>query len=106
MLDLSPDHLTVVRRILSKHLPHREVRAFGSRTTGTTKPHSDLDLVVMGEPAINEQIRSDLAADFDDSELPFRVDLLFWPEAPESLRQTLRQHSECLNFPTEESQHV
>ena len=48
-LEIRPDHLKIVEEILEKHLPDREVWAFGSRVNGTAKETSDLDLVVIAE---------------------------------------------------------
>lgn len=86
MLDLTPDQLLLLRAILVARLPQREVRAFGSRATGLAKPHSDLDLVVMGEEPIPDPVLAELHADLEDSDLPFRVDVVLWPDAPPSLR--------------------
>lgn len=93
MLDLSPEQLALLRAILAARLPHREVRAFGSRVSGRAKPHSDLDLVVMGEEPIPDPVLAELNADLDDSNLPFRVDVVLWREAPPSLRETIAQRS-------------
>lgn len=89
MFDLTEAQLRTVRALLARRLPEREVRVFGSRATGRAKPHSDLDLVVMGDAPVDDRVRAELMADFDDSDLPFRVDLLVWGEAPPALRQTI-----------------
>jgi predicted nucleotidyltransferase len=89
MLELTEAQLRTVRTLLARRLPEREVRVFGSRATGRAKPHSDLDLVVMGDVPVGDWVRAELMADFDDSDLPFRVDLLAWCEAPAALRQTI-----------------
>ncbi|WP_126443810.1 nucleotidyltransferase family protein [Sulfuricystis multivorans] len=89
MLDLDDNALAIVRRILADHLPGREVRIFGSRARGRAKPYSDLDLMIMGEP-VDDHTRAALALDFEESDLPFRVDLLYWSDAPASLRQAIQ----------------
>lgn len=94
MLDLSAEQLCELREILSNRLPEREIRAFGSRVTGHAKPYSDLDLVVMGEQEIADFALSELHADLDESDLPFRVDILLWKDAPRPLRQVIAQTSE------------
>lgn len=48
MLDLTPEQRDTVTRILARHVPEREVRAFGSRVTGRAWRYSDLDLVILG----------------------------------------------------------
>ncbi len=87
MLDLSGSELACLRSLLARRLPGREVRAFGSRVTGRAKPHSDLDLVVMAP--ITDLERFELNADLEDSDLPFRVDVVVWEELPESMRATI-----------------
>jgi predicted nucleotidyltransferase len=61
---------------LARHLPNRQVRAFGSRATGRAWCYSDLDLLVMGSVPIPDLTLASLRADFEDSDLPFRVDVL------------------------------
>lgn len=107
MLDLRPEHLAIVREILAEHLPGREVRLFGSRTHGPAKPFSDLDLVVMGEENLDDAIRSTVREAFDESDLPFRVDLVVWAEAPASLRVAIARTSVPLTVPpAKERRHV
>jgi predicted nucleotidyltransferase len=50
-LTVTPAEWEIVRSLLSRHVPDREVWAFGSRAKATAKPFSDLDLVILGEPA-------------------------------------------------------
>jgi predicted nucleotidyltransferase len=52
------------------------VRAFGSRINETTKEHSDLDLAVVGRGKLNRRIKMLLREAFEESELPFRVDII------------------------------
>jgi predicted nucleotidyltransferase len=68
----------IVHDILRKHVPQYEVWAFGSRVTGTTKPYSDLDLVVIADQPLPLTVRTSLADDFSDSDLPWRVDVVDW----------------------------
>jgi type I restriction enzyme S subunit len=91
MLDVAPEHLRLVQRLLAERVPAREVRAFGSRVRGRAKPTADLDLVVMGEERIADLIQAELRADFEESDLPFRVDLLAWRDAPPSLRAVIER---------------
>jgi len=97
MLDLNEHELFIVRKILGTHLPGREVRAFGSRVTGKAKPSSDLDLAVMGDEPLPDAVHAEIVHDFEESDLPFRVDLLTWRDAPASLRQAIERDSVILN---------
>lgn len=79
VLDLRPDHVEIVREILSRRLPTTvSVRAFGSRAKGTAKPWSDLDLALTGPDRLPLAILADLADAFSESDLPFKVDVLDW----------------------------
>lgn len=93
MLDLTAEQLSLLRAILSARLPQREVRAFGSRANGRAKAHSDLDLVIMGDEDIPDRVLAELRADLDDSDLPFRVDVVLWADAPAALREAISKAS-------------
>jgi predicted nucleotidyltransferase len=88
-IDASPEALTFVRETLARHVPEREVRVMGSRVTGRAKPFSDLDLVVMGDAPLDLAARGRLRDAFDDSSLPFRVDIIEWATASESFRRLI-----------------
>ena len=89
MLDLTPQHLTEVRRILLLHVPGRTVRAFGSRVQGNAKPFSDLDLVVMGNTPLDFRQLAALKDAFAESNLPFRVDVIDWASTSETFRRII-----------------
>ena len=71
------DHDRVLA-ILRRRIPDQTVWAFGSRVDGKARKYSDLDLVIVGSEPIPKDIYDKLIEDFDDSELPIRVDLLDW----------------------------
>lgn len=91
MIDVSPQYLETVKAILRRHVPDREVWVFGSRATGTAKEYSDLDLAVIGDTPIDLGRLALLENDFDESELPFKVDVVDWATASESFRQIIRR---------------
>ncbi|MCY4416134.1 MAG: nucleotidyltransferase domain-containing protein [Chloroflexi bacterium] len=91
MIDISPAQLVEVRQILNRHVPGSEVRAFGSRVTGRTKPWSDLDLAVVGPEPIGWQNVEILKEAFQESTLPFRVDVLDWHETSPSFQAIIAQ---------------
>ena len=92
MLDLSPAALATVRVILSRHIPEREVWAFGSRVTGTAKPYSDLDLAILGEEAMPTRTYKQLIEAFQESDLSFRVELVEWTTISPAFRERIRQN--------------
>jgi len=91
-LQVEPQHWAIVQAILARHLPGVEVWAFGSRTKGTAKPHSDLDLVVINQQPLSLQLQAALADAFSESDLPWRVDLVDWATTQESFRKLVAQH--------------
>ncbi len=78
MIDLSPEQLEIVKRILAERVPACEVRAFGSRIKQTAKKWSDLDLAVVGSAKLERQALCDLKEAFEESVLPIQVDVLDW----------------------------
>jgi type I restriction enzyme S subunit len=75
---LTPNQIQLVREILQRHLPGRDVRIYGSRARGTARRYSDLDLMIMdGEPVALGTL-GDLKEAFVESDLPFKVDVSEW----------------------------
>lgn len=94
----APDLRTVVE-ILRKHLPTRKIVAFGSRVTGRAKRFSDLDLAILGDDPVPSSVLAALAAladEFDESTLPFKVDLVDWATTAESFRNVIRRDAVTL----------
>lgn len=76
-LALTADELAQVQAVLAAHLPTDVlVGVFGSRATGAAKPFSDLDLVLEGEGPLPLALLAELAEAFDESALPWKVDLV------------------------------
>ncbi len=74
---LTPNEKTIVLTILQQHLP-QGVHAFlfGSRVDGSAKKTSDLDILVKGGSEIDLRTMALLRDAFEESDLPFNVDLL------------------------------
>jgi type I restriction enzyme S subunit len=90
MIDLMPEQLGLVRDILDRHMPGRQVMVFGSRAvTGRAKPHSDLDLCLMGDAPVPLANMARLNEAFSDSALPFKVDVVIWAELTDEFRTAI-----------------
>ena len=89
-IDLRADEHREIARLLQHHLPDTEVWAYGSRVKGTARPASDLDLVTFASAGQKEAV-SRLREAFDESALPFRVDLFVWDKAPEEFRRNIEE---------------
>ncbi len=90
-IDVRPGDLEQVLAILDRHLPGREVRAFGSRVAGKAKAFSDLDLAVMGDEPLAATVMADVREAFRESDLPFKVDVLDWASTKETFRRVIER---------------
>ncbi|MBF0552727.1 MAG: nucleotidyltransferase domain-containing protein [Deltaproteobacteria bacterium] len=87
-LDITDKQRKEIITLLSRYLPDVEIWAFGSRVKWSARPHSDLDLVAFARP--DQKTRTaELKEAFEESSLPFRVDLHVWDELPESFRTNI-----------------
>jgi type I restriction enzyme S subunit len=86
---VSPGEWGIVRAILQRHVPGHEVWLFGSRANGTAKPFSDLDLAILSTQPLPLSILAELADDFSESDLPFKVDIVDWATTSESFRKVI-----------------
>ena len=86
---MEPRHWKIVEDILN-HYPHT-FYAFGSRVKGTQKRFSDLDLCL--KESIPFNIQGHIDEDFEESDLPFKVDVIDWnlisPEFREIIKKDL-----------------
>jgi len=89
MVDIAPEHLEIVKTILSDFVPDCEVRAFGSRCDDTARQYSDLDLCVCGSEKLDWLVLANLKDALMESNLPFRVDVLDYHTVPEHFRKTI-----------------
>jgi predicted nucleotidyltransferase len=96
MIDVTVFHRQIIEGILQKRVPDCEVRAFGSRVLGTAKSYSDLDLVVMGSEKLPRTVLYGLRDDFEECDLPYRVDLLDWNRLSPEFKHVILAHSEVL----------
>ena len=96
MTGIEQEHLTIIKGILLEFLPGVEVRVFGSRIKGAFKSWSDLDLAIVGKARIDPKILTRLNGAFEESDLPYRVDLLDWNSISPEFRELIRTHCEII----------
>ena len=89
-IDLTPDQRKEVRGLLQRHLPDTEIWAYGSRVKFSSIPSSDLDLVVFASPEQSRAV-SELKEAFDESYLPFQVDLFVWDKLPKTFHKSIME---------------
>jgi len=103
-IDLLPGEWEIVRDLLRRHLPKREVWAFGSRARRTAKPFSDLDLAILGNHTLTLETLANIAEDFSESDLPFKVDIVDWATTSERFRKIIESEHIVLQTPQTEKQ--
>ena len=96
-VDLQPDQLFLVKAILNKYIPNRDVVAFGSRATWTAKDYSDLDLAILGQEPLSGRITASLREEFVESALPVKVDVVEWARIDEEFREIILRDGVELN---------
>ena len=102
-IDITTEERKAILALLQRHLPSTGAWVYGSRAKWTSRSQSDLDLVVFATPEQWRQI-GHLREAFDESSLPFRVDLFVWDEVPESFRNRIEaDHVELVKHGNPES---
>ena len=96
MIDVAEQHLETIKRILAKYAGDCEVRAFGSRISGTAKEYSDLDVAVIGKGKIKRRDKMLLREAFEESDLPFRVDVIDYIAISDAFRAIVDRKYEIL----------
>ena len=82
-IQLEVKHLEIVKKILTEfNVP---VFVFGSRAKNKAKPLSDLDLCL--KDSYDKTFVRKLQDAFEESDLPFKVDVVVWSELTESFRK-------------------
>ncbi|MBC7712803.1 MAG: transglycosylase SLT domain-containing protein [Rhizobacter sp.] len=80
---LSKQHVDILKTILEKNLSSYDktkVYIFGSRANGNFKDFSDIDIAVKLKNIKTNSLLSRIQEDLEESELPFKVDLVNWDE--------------------------
>lgn len=90
LIDISPENWRIVRDILQRYVPDREVWAFGSRAKWTAKEFSDLDIAIIGDKPLSIALTADLREAFQESALPFKIDIVDWANITPSFQQVIQ----------------
>ena len=84
-IDIDPRDMETLLSLLERHLPQTAAWAYGSRVARHATPQSDLDIVVFSDAGQKRQV-SLLKEALEESNLPFRVDLLEWDSMPDNFK--------------------
>ncbi len=98
-IDIRPDHLEIVLDILRENLaPDVKVWVFGSRASWATKRSSDLDLALEGADKIDRKVRGALEDAFEDSDLPYTVDIVDMNRVSDKFRRVVEMRRTRLTW--------
>lgn len=92
MMKIDPKHLKLIEDIISEIIPDIEVRAFGSRVNGNSRKHSDLDLALISCDKLDLKKVLLLSEAFDESDLPFRVDIVDYHRVDMTFRSIIDEN--------------
>lgn len=96
MIDLSPENLALLKKLIIQYLPECEIRVFGSRVNATAKPYSDIDIALKCSHPIDRKTMNRLKETLQESTLPIRVDMLDWHGISEEFRGVIEKGYEIL----------
>jgi len=91
MIDIKSEQLELLLTILKENLSdNSEVYAFGSRTNGTARKYSDLDLVINIQRPLEIKEKITLKEAFSESDLNFRVDISDWFAISDPFKESIK----------------
>jgi predicted nucleotidyltransferase len=94
---LSARALGTVKKLLAKYPGIRSAVLYGSRAKGSYKNGSDIDLALHTDDTFAHADLLRLIGDFDDSDLPYMVDILEYRKLQnESLKEHIRRVGKVL----------
>lgn len=96
MIKITPAQLRLIAGILASKVPGVEARVFGSRVDGNPKDYSDIDLALVGPAKLDAAVMGELKEAFEESDLPFRVDVLDWNAISGEFQEVISNKYEVL----------
>ena len=99
-MKVTPSEKILIQKILGKSLDrtNHTVFAFGSRVSGTPRPDSDLDLMLRAQTKTGAATLGQLKEDFENSDLPYKVDLVDEAVMSEDFRRKIAKDLEPVTF--------
>lgn len=98
-IDLNPKHHKIVSDILYEIVPRAKVLVFGSRAKWSAKDSSDLDLAIDAGRPLTRKEESTLAEAFDESDLPYKVDVVDLHNVSESFKHIILRDGVGFGWP-------
>ncbi|KAA6405077.1 nucleotidyltransferase family protein [Candidatus Tokpelaia sp.] len=93
-LAVRPEHRLIICAVLRAVLPEEAaVYVFGSRAGGTLKKAADLDLAIDAGRKLTLQEEIALSEKFEDSDLPYKVDIVDLCAVSAAFAKIIRTHN-------------
>jgi predicted nucleotidyltransferase len=86
---IRPAQVRTLLDIVHAHFPLVEVRLFGSQARGDARNWSDVDIALVGEGPLEIGAILRLRDALEESDLPFRVDVVDWHRTAPGFREML-----------------
>ncbi|MDR0704448.1 MAG: nucleotidyltransferase domain-containing protein [Planctomycetaceae bacterium] len=88
ILSITEEQRNEIISLLDRYLPNVTAWIFGSRIKHSARQNSDLDLVIFANE--NDRLKVNALRDaFDESNIPFRIDMHVWNELPETFKRNI-----------------
>ena len=86
---------SIVKQILFKYLDPKKysIFIFGSRAMGKNEKYSDIDIGIEGRESLPLRILAQIQDAFEESDLPFRVDVVDFSTVSDKFRHVAKQHT-------------
>lgn len=90
-LQLAPQHLQLLLKMLQTHVPEAQVWAYGSRVNGSAHEGSDLDVVLRHTPDPTQDVAGwlELKEALQNSPLPILVEVHMWSRLPAAFHNNI-----------------
>lgn len=85
------EHLQYLLEQIERLIPNAVVWAFGSRVKGTNRRYSDMDLAVLCDKETAKKALPLLDEVLEESDIPFKVQLLDFNRLPENMQNNIRE---------------
>lgn len=93
-MQLTPVQVDQILRILGNGV---EVLLFGSRAKGTAREFSDIDLCIKSDRPVSHTDLSNWKERFQNSNIPYKVDVVLYEDLSEDFRQLISKTSVSLS---------
>ena len=89
MIDLEEKYINFIKETINKHLQKCKIYLFGSRVKSKARKYSDIDIALDCE-SLDEKILLKIKNDFENSTLPYEVDVLDLNNISESFKEHIK----------------